>query len=200
MKFIFIFFIACAALAQPDIASIVDNDPFDPDRGRKEVVEEQVMEEAAPPPADLPVLDGTMVIGKKKFALFSYMEEGKRRYQSVSINEVVAGYKVTQIRDREVKLMGGGTPVSLRLFNGEKTKRGGSKKAAKKAAPKKPKRKPTTKKNQKEGDTSIISPNSKKENDKEKSKKRFVPRKPQKKNQTNSKDQKKQNKKFKNRF
>ena len=199
MKYLLVFLIACAAWAQPDISSIVENDPFDPDRGRKEAAEEQVLEEAAPPPTDVPVLDGTMVIGKKKFALFSYMEEGKRKYQSASLNEVVAGYKITLIQDREVQITGGGSPVSLRLFSGEKTKRGGSKKAARKPAPKKPTRK--TNKNSsknKDGEATIISPNAKK-NDKDKPKKRFVPRKPQKKNDGKKPNDPK-NKKYKNRF
>lgn len=196
MKRLICLFFCCAALAQPDIATIVENDPFDPNRGRKEAVEEEVAPEEAPVPVDVPVLDGTMIIGKKKIALFTYMEEGKKRYMSASINEVVAGYKITDIADREVVLFGNGSPVNVRLFSGEKASRGGTKKSQAKASSKKGKG-PNAK--NKKAESVIVSPSAKKKDAKKPDKKRFVPRK----NPTKKPDKKKTNekaKKYKSRF
>lgn len=196
MKLIFCLLIGCSAFAQPDIATIVDNDPFDPDRGRKEVVEEAVLEEEAPMPVDLPVLDGTMVIGKRKLAMFTYMEEGKRKYASVTINETVAGYKLTQIKGSEVQLLGSGSPVTLRLFSGEKTNRGGTKKAGNPAPKSRTPRAQMNAPNQnKPQEPVVISPGSE-DDSKEKPKKRFVPRKPPSKKDDDSGT----TKRFKKRF
>jgi len=195
MKLIICFLVGCSAFAQPDIATIVDSDPFDPDRGRKEVVEEEIMEEEAPKPLDLPTLDGTMVIGKKKLAMFTYMEEGKRRFTSVTINQTVAGYKLTQIKGSEVQLVGSGSPVTLRLFNGEKTNRGGTKSSRQAAKARTPRANRLAPNAKKDDEPVIISPNSEDDDDKKKPTKRFVPRKP-----TTKKKDDDSSKRYKKRF
>ncbi len=62
-----------------DIQHIVDRNPFDPDRGRVEeeieTPEEVVEEDVAP--EELPVLDGTMVIGSMRVAIMSAQKDGR---------------------------------------------------------------------------------------------------------------------------
>jgi len=199
MKYIFLLMFSVVALAQPDIATIVENDPFDPDRGKKDIAEEEILEEEAPVPLDLPTLDGTMVIGKKKIALFSYMEEGKKRYKSASINEVVAGYKITQIQDRQVELFGNGSPVNVSLFSGDKTNRGGSKKSQAKASPQNSRPNVVAQPSRPaDSEPQIISPEAEPDGQK-KPEKRFVPRKPPSKTQTPQTEDKSK-RQFKNRF
>jgi len=72
-----------------DIQHIVDRNPFDPDRGR---VEEEEGAETTPPeedtiPEEMPVLDGTMVIGNMRVAIMSAQKDGK----TVSIRVEMTG-------------------------------------------------------------------------------------------------------------
>lgn len=147
-----------ALWAQNDIQSIVERDPFDPDRGKKEEVEGQ--EEAVEDIGieDLPILDGTMIIGNLRIAMLSFTKDGRTIAARVEmrdgqqgyrvflrdpgaekeehdlsssrlgmINGKIAGYSVSLIQRNEVRLEGIGEPVMLKMYDGKKENRGGSK-------------------------------------------------------------------------
>lgn len=122
-------------MAQDDaVHTIISNDPFDPDRGVAAVEETEAaleVEEIVVQDADLPVLDGIILLGKTRMALFSNVigDEGEPRNRTVRLNGDVAGYQVTAIEREHVVLTANGQTTTLRLFSGQKKARGGSKKA-----------------------------------------------------------------------
>ena len=128
MKILLLFFFCLSAWGQVDIQSILDRDPFDPDRGQKE--EDKVEEEEEQIlPLDLPVLDGTIIVGETRIAIFSFLLEGKPASARARLNDTVAGYTVNKIERNLVEITGDAEPISLALYAGKKDKRGGSKKA-----------------------------------------------------------------------
>jgi hypothetical protein len=121
-------------LAQNYATEITDGNPFDPNRGQKPA---PVEEEAAIVPEVLPVLDGTVLFGESKFAIFSYYESGEAKSKRATIKDTFAGYEVMEIDQESAVLQGGGRSVTVKLFAGNKQNRGGSK-AAPRAEPAKP--------------------------------------------------------------
>ena len=128
MIFCLIALTGTTVLGQSDIDRLLDRNIFDPDRGKKPEEEaegpEEIIEEVIA--KDMPVLDGTLIIGDTKIALFTYINEGQPTSARVSVDERVAGYTVREITRDGVKLQGGGEPVTLALFSGQKDKRGGT--------------------------------------------------------------------------
>ena len=80
------------AWCQDDIQSILERDPFDPDRGKKE--EEEIVDEEEPllPPQDLPILEGTIIVGQTRIAMFSFMDAGKKVSVHAVFKESESGY------------------------------------------------------------------------------------------------------------
>jgi len=145
---------AGAAAAQ-DIQSIVDRNPFDPDRGRKEDVDAEE-EEAVPvvAPEELPTLDGTMIMGEVKIAMFSLVQDGKPATARVVMdaggsdytlhmrgeeelqelrNGRLGGYLIGDIQLDYVELKNGDNVLKLDIFANKDKKRGGTKTVAKQA-------------------------------------------------------------------
>lgn len=119
--------------AQLNLQSIIDRDPFDPNRGQVPEVVEEVEEAPPPPPPILPVLDGTMVIGDMKLAILTNTAEAGKEVttERVRLNESFMGYTVSEINSESVKLSSGpGVSIEVRLYSGKKTNRGGSRIAA----------------------------------------------------------------------
>jgi len=122
--------LACTTLcfAQSDVDRLLDRNIFDPDRGKK--VEEEIDEPeevlAEEISKDMPVLDGTLIIGDTKIALFTYIKDGQPISARVSVDERVAGYTVRAITSNGVEIQGGGAPVKIDLFSGQKENRGGT--------------------------------------------------------------------------
>jgi len=129
MRILLVICCSVALMGQEYIDNILDRDPFDPERGQEtdevEVVEPVVVER------NLPVLDGTLIIGEKRIALFSFLEEGRPTTERVLLNETVAGYKLVTIDRSFVELDRGAGPIKLELYSGQKKNRGGSKESAK---------------------------------------------------------------------
>lgn len=141
MKWLWLCLLSSLSFAQTDIQSIIERDPFDPNRGQKEAEEEEAPVEEAPA-IDLPILDGTMIIGKSKYAIFTYIEEGKPVTTRVKLKDKIAGYTLASVGPSSARLKGlGGRNQSIEVFAEKKNKkRGASKKAAKAT---KPGKKPT---------------------------------------------------------
>ncbi len=174
LLFSFLFCLTAVGFGQNQIDDIVDRDPFDPNRGKKEeVVEEEKEEEVIEvvPENVAFVLDGTVIFPNNRMAIIQYTPEpepavnrarmlppkrgrnaarrspvrrpgnrsrSNRKTESsrLSLNESLQGYKLTQVESDFVVLTKGREQLTLRMFNGSKEDRGGSKKIAK-AAPKK---------------------------------------------------------------
>ncbi len=153
--------LGATALAQ-DIQSIVERNPFDPDRGKKDDADQEQAEEAAPEvdPDELPSLNGTMIIGDTKIAIFSYVEAGKPVTARVVLDDVtkdytlhlrgeeiseqrngrLAGYKINDIHANYVEFAGGDSAIKIKMHANRDKKRGGSKKAAAKTPQRVPNR------------------------------------------------------------
>lgn len=132
MKYIMILFLATSVFAQ-DLESTLERNPFDPNRGIKEASEEVAeVEEAGVVTQDMPILDGTIIAGEFRLALFTFTAEGKPTSARVKVNEKVAQYTVVEIERNSVKLSKGGEPIPVALYSGQKTKRGGTKVVPKK--------------------------------------------------------------------
>lgn len=174
LLFSFLFCLTATGFGQNQIDEIVDRDPFDPNRGKKEEVveEEEVKEVVEVEPENVTfVLDGTVIFPNLRMAIIQYTPEpepavnrgrmlpptrgknnarrspvrrpgnrgraGKKTESSrLSLNEELQGYKLTQVESDYVVLTKGREQLTLRMFDGKKEDRGGSKKIAK-AAPKK---------------------------------------------------------------
>lgn len=134
LALLFSMFASIAIYAQPEaVETILQNDPFDPDRGAIIEAQEEKPDEveaAVVPQEDMPVLDGVILLGKTRMAIFSQVqtEKGKNENRTVRLNGEVSGYRVTAIEREHVVLTAKGQDTTLRLFSGQKQKRGGSKK------------------------------------------------------------------------
>ncbi|CAM2006452.1 hypothetical protein [Acanthopleuribacter pedis] len=169
----------CAGLfAQNQVDDIVDRDPFDPNRGKEQVEEEEKVEEIVEvTPTNVEFqLDGTIIFPSRKMAIIKYKPDPSemespvaarvrniagrnqnpktnvarrnkpiRRPRNIksqmetkrlSENDKLQGYLVAKIESDHVVLTKGREQLTLRMFDGTKTNRGGSKKIAK-PAPKK---------------------------------------------------------------
>lgn len=113
-----------------DIESILERNPFDPNRGK---AEEETAEEV--PEAEisdqLPILDGTVILGDTRIALFTVAKEGQPTSKRVKVNEEIAGYKVIAIDRLSVKVSGNGQELSIAMYSNRKENRGGTKVLAK---------------------------------------------------------------------
>ncbi len=118
--------------AQSDIDRLLDRNIFDPDRGKKPEQEGEAPDEVEVPVVakDMPILDGTLIVGETRIALFTHVVDGETISASVGINESVAGYTVQDITTEGVTLKAGGAPFELQLFSGQKENRGGSRAVA----------------------------------------------------------------------
>lgn len=120
-------------LAQDDaVHTIVNNDPFDPERGVVEMEDTEatpIVEDIVVEDHDLPVLDGIILLGKSRMALFSNVvnQDGQSTNQTIRLNGNIAGYTVTTIERDHVVLSTNGNQTTLRLFTGKKPNRGGTK-------------------------------------------------------------------------
>ncbi|PIE02353.1 MAG: hypothetical protein CSA81_07525 [Acidobacteria bacterium] len=116
-------------LSQNLVDQILDRNPFDPARGKKEKVEEA--DEGPAVPVDLPLCDGTLILGKMKYALLSFRVEGKPVFKYLAPGEKANGYQVDEITYDQVVLKQGVQKHTIKLFEQEKKKdrRGGSKKS-----------------------------------------------------------------------
>ena len=122
--------------AQDLVNSIIEKNPFDPDRGQKP---EEVVENVEEPlPSDLPVCDGTLILGESRYAMFTFLVEGKMVAECLEVQESSNGYLVKQIEPDRVILEQGGNTHTIKLFyqDAKKDKKGGSRKAV--ASPKEP--------------------------------------------------------------
>lgn len=174
LLFSFLFCLTASGFGQNQIDEIVDRDPFDPSRGKKEevVVEEEEKEVVEVQPENVAfVLDGTVIFPNNRMAIIQYTPEPepavdrgrmlpptrgknaarrspvrrpgnrarsnkKTESSRLSLNEELQGYKLTQVESDYVVLTKGREQLTLRMFNGSKEDRGGSKMVAK-VAPKK---------------------------------------------------------------
>lgn len=130
--------LACPLAWAQTVSGIIDRDPFDPDRGREEVVEEEEPEpepEVVVPKGELPTLDGTLMIGKEKYAIFTTKDRGKETTHRVRLNEKIQGLRLAHIDLNHVELDGGGPPIKIEMWTGEKKNRGGTAKRASRTAP-----------------------------------------------------------------
>lgn len=113
----------------------MDKNPFDPKRGQKEEeVVENLVEEA---PADLPLCDGTLIIGEQRYAMFTFLVEGEQVSKTLQLNDSSNGYVVDAIEHNQVVLKQGTKTHTIKLFfqEAKMENRGGSRKATKRAAP-----------------------------------------------------------------
>ncbi len=78
MRYVFWLLLGMLAWGQ-DIQGIVDRNPFDPDRGKKDVEgKEPELDETPDISArEMPILDGTMILGETRIAIFSLTHEGQ---------------------------------------------------------------------------------------------------------------------------
>ncbi|MDJ0836284.1 MAG: hypothetical protein QNK37_07175 [Acidobacteriota bacterium] len=141
------------AFAQTDVDRLLDANIFDPDRGKKpaEETEENDAPETQVVSKDLPVLDGTLIVGDVRIALFTILEDGKPKGVRAYVNDQVGAYKVKSIDREKVELMSGARPVPVSLYSGNKQKRGGTKQVAKVTKKPTPARRANTKDGPKRG-------------------------------------------------
>ena len=128
--------LASPFFAQDLVNSIIEKNPFDPDRGQKP---EEVVENVEEPlPADLPVCDGTLILGENRYAMFTFQVEGKMVSECLEVQERSNGYLVKQIESDRVILEQGGNTHTIKLFfqDAKKDKKGGSRKSV--APPREP--------------------------------------------------------------
>jgi len=129
---ILMFCLLCSPLfAQDLINQIIDGNPFDPARGHKDIATEN--DDAGPlVPADLPLCDGTLILGQLKYALLTFRVEGEPSFKSLQIGEESNGYKVAEINYDKVVLNQAGMMHTITLFqqNAKKEQRGGSRKSS----------------------------------------------------------------------
>ncbi len=127
MRFILILLGMTSILSAQDyVDTIVKRNPFDPARGQMELVEEVV--EPIVQNIGMPVLDGTIIIGEMKVALFTYTAEGRPKSTRVKVNESVQGYVVTEVTRNAVQLSGGGDrPILVTMYADKNKSRGGTK-------------------------------------------------------------------------
>lgn len=80
MKFFILFLITSSLWAQDNIQTILERDPFDPNRGQvdEEEVEPEEEEEEVVLPDNMPVLDGTIIFGDVRIAMFSLEVNGQK--------------------------------------------------------------------------------------------------------------------------
>lgn len=158
-KFTFVIFLVAGlgVYAQDDYQHIVDRNPFDPDRGQVEEVEEteapeetRIVEEG-----HNFILDGTMIFDDRRLAILSYREaeatnkpertrsriRRMRRGQStpqsnasvtskiLHLNDEFQGYTLVEIRTDSVTLRGDGKQIELAMYSDDKQDRGGTKQA-----------------------------------------------------------------------
>ena len=84
-------------MAQVDeIQSIVEHDPFDPDRGKKEedTEETDIAEPDEAPSIELPVLDGTIIYGDTRIAVLSFQQDGLNLTARVEMLPDKQGYQL----------------------------------------------------------------------------------------------------------
>jgi len=119
-----------------DIESIRERNPFDPNlvRAEEESAEETPEAEVS---EQLPILDGTVILGDTRIALFTVAMEGQPTSKRVKVNEEIAGYKVIAIDRLSVKVSGNGQELSIAMYSKKKENRGGTK-ALTKSQPVKP--------------------------------------------------------------
>ena len=84
------------------IQDIIDRNPFDPNRGAKEAEEEKEEEtiEDEPMAVNLPILDGIMVLGRTKVAMFTFEKEGKP--MSARVEMIGEGNYDLYIREKKI--------------------------------------------------------------------------------------------------
>lgn len=133
MKWILCLVLATSLYGQ-DLETTLERNPFDPTRGVKDAVEPEEPGEEPVVTDDMPILDGTIIAGELKIALFTYTAEGKPQSARVRVNDKIAQYTVVEIERNTVKLSKGGPAIPVALYSGQKTARGGTK-----VVPKKPK-------------------------------------------------------------
>jgi len=115
--------------------SIVTNDPFDPDRGKKEGNELGVEEEVENDIQEHYQLYGTIITKDNKRAFIKEVSatQTKRRrrnrdakppeIKSVMIGDVINGWKVKEIGEKNIVLEHEGQKIELGLFDSEKKER-----------------------------------------------------------------------------
>ncbi|MCB1043077.1 MAG: hypothetical protein KDC35_09070 [Acidobacteria bacterium] len=126
---IFLALMVSPALAQDYLDNILRRNPFDPDRGQ---VVETPQEDVAPVIQNLgmPTLDGTIIIGEIKYALFTYTEEGRPKSSRFRVNETIQGYTVVEVSREAVQLKGSNDrPILVTMYSDKKKNRGGTKAA-----------------------------------------------------------------------
>jgi len=141
MRMLLICMLFSRLFAQDLINQIIEGNPFDPERGNKAPITE-VEGPGEFIPADLPVCDGTLILGELKLALLTFRIEGQPAFKYLKIGEETNGYKLSEVNYDNVVLNQGGRIHTITLFQQEskKERRGGSRKAAKRAIPKKGKK------------------------------------------------------------
>lgn len=135
LSVLFLLFALFPVLGQDLISTIMERNPFDPKRGQKEAEEVEEVEEEVP--ADLPLCDGTLIIGEERYAMFTFLIEGEQVSKTLAINESSNGYMVKEIEHNRVTLQQANKTHTIKLFfqEGKMESRGGSRKATKRAAP-----------------------------------------------------------------
>ena len=99
-----------------EIQSIVDRNPFDPDRGKKEEEEdpEETEAEDEAPAVDLPVLDGTIIYGNTKIAVLSFQKDGMNLTARVEMLPENQGYQLYLREKKKAAKKGRGIGASRR--------------------------------------------------------------------------------------
>lgn len=125
-----LFLLAGNLFAQENIDDILARNPFDENRGKLEEgeAEAEVVEEVIP--GDMPVLDGTIMAGEFRIAMFTIKEDGQPKALTGKINDNVAGYKINEIKRNLVMLSKPGSdPIPLQMYSegNKKESRGGTK-------------------------------------------------------------------------
>ncbi len=102
---------------------IIDSNLFDPNRGVN-MSEQAVQAQEETLPRDLPLLDGIVVIGDYKRAIFRYKNEETRKLENkiVRIGEDVGDARLTEIRQKEVSIVFQGTQYKLTVDSKERDK------------------------------------------------------------------------------
>lgn len=135
MRFLFLLFLSFGVIAhaQVDINQVLERDIFDPMRGKEPVEEKEEKPEAVPEvkAKDEPILDGVLIVGNTRIAMFTVLLEGTPTPVRTKVNETITGtnYRITGIERNQVSIAGRTEP--FKLFSGIKKNRGGTKKAVK---------------------------------------------------------------------
>lgn len=129
LRMIAILMFGASLLAQDYVDNIIKRNPFDPDRGQtSEEPDEEP--EIVIPTRGMPTLDGTIIIGDIKYALFTYTADGRPKSTRIKVDETIEGYTLAEVSREAVQLKNqSGQTVMLTMYSDKDKARGGTKAA-----------------------------------------------------------------------